>query len=150
MTIKNGRTNIRLGVVYAPQESRTNVPKLESMYKGISKQIQEGKKLGQSVVLVGDFNCRFGSRVKGNTDEMSKGGKVLLNMVKKHNMKIVNTSEKCTGLWTRTDGKKKSLLDYILMNKEDRELVKQIIIDEGREFTPYHPESGRNTQITTQ
>ena len=40
ITISNGRTNIRLGVVYAPQEGETTVPRLKEMYKRISKQIK--------------------------------------------------------------------------------------------------------------
>ena len=143
MTITNGRTNIRLGVIYAPQESKTKVTKLKEMYKGLAKQIEEARKRDQNVIVVGDFNCKVGSTVTGNTEDVSKGGKILLNMVNKQNLKILNAGKKCKGLWTRTDGTKKSVLDYILMNKEDEGLVKQMIIDEEREFTPYHVEGGR-------
>ena len=143
ITITNGRTNIRLGVVYAPQESETTVTRLKEMYKKISMQIEEAKKQNQNVVLVGDFNCKVGSTVEGNTEKVSKGGKILLEMVNKQNMKIVNTSDKCQGRWTRTDGTKRSILDYVLINNEDEEMVKQMIIDEEREFTPYHIEGGR-------
>lgn len=43
VAISNGRTSIRVGVVYAPQESKTNLEKLKIMYKGIKKQIQEAR-----------------------------------------------------------------------------------------------------------
>ena len=143
MTLTNGRNDIRLGVIYAPQESKTNVAQLKVMYKGLTKQIEEARKRKQHVVMVGDFNCKVGDAVEGNKEEVSKGGKMLLNLANKQNMKIVNSSKKCKGVWTRTDGTKKSVLDYILINKEDEEMVKQMIIDEDREITPYHKDGGR-------
>ena len=36
VTISNGRTNIRMGLVYAPQENETKVAELKTMYKSIS------------------------------------------------------------------------------------------------------------------
>ena len=68
---------------------------------------------------------------------------MLLELVKKHDLKIMNASKKCQGVWTRTDGSKKSILDYIIIDKEDEEMVKEMIIDEERDFTPNHTQDGR-------
>ena len=143
VTISNVRTNIRMGILYAPQENKTTVSKLKEMYKGISNQIKEAKTKMQNVLLVGDFNCKVGKTIKENTEDVSKGGKLLLKMVSKQDLNIMNSSETCQGVWTRTDGKKKSILDYIIVNKEDEELVKEMIIDEERDFTPSHTQDGR-------
>ena len=148
VTIANGRTNIRFGIVYAPQENKTSIVKLKEMYKGISKQINEAKDKNQNVLLVGDFNCKIGKDIKDNTDEVSKGGKLLLKMTKKMNMKIMNTSDTCQGVWTRVEGEKKSVLDYVIMNRADEDLVKTMYIDEDREITPKHEDDEGRTIFT--
>ena len=143
VTISNGRTNIRMGLIYAPQESETTVPELKIMYKNISRQVKLAKENNQNVLLLGDLNCKIGGNIKNNSEEVSKGGKILMEMVRKQGLKIANASEKCQGTWTRTDGTKKSILDYVILDREDEELIKEMIIDEGRERTPSHYENGR-------
>ena len=143
VTISNGRTNIRMGLVYAPQENETKVAELKTMYKSISGQVKKAKEKKQNLLLIGDFNCKIGSVVKKNTEEITRGGNMLLDMVGKHDLKIMNTSKKCQGVWTRTDGSKRSILDYVIVENEDEELVKEMIIDEEREITPNHNQDGR-------
>ena len=138
LVMSNGRHNIRIGIVYAPQESKTNLTKLKTMYKGITEQVEEAKLKNQSLLLVGDFNCKIGKTLDGNSEELTKGGKMLNNLVLKQNLKILNSSRKCKGLWTREEGEKKSVLDYVLVDANDEELVKKITIDEEREITPKH------------
>ena len=144
ITIANSRNNIRLGVVYAPQESKTKLDKLEQMYKGIKKQVKEAKCKKQDVLMVGDFNCKVGKAITGNTDEITKGGKLLIELVKNQNLKLLNASKKCRGLWTRVEGEKKSVLDYMIVDAENEELVKEMWVDEEKLFTPKHLVAGRN------
>ena len=68
MTIANGRTNIMLGVIYVPQENKTNIGKLKEMYKDLTGQIIESKKQRQNLLLVEDFNCKVGNAIRNNTD----------------------------------------------------------------------------------
>ena len=83
VTLSNGRNNIRMGVVYAPQENKTKLDELQVMYKGLKEQIKQARKEKQNILLVGDFNCKIGPRIKGNTDEITKGGKLLVDMAQK-------------------------------------------------------------------
>ena len=144
ITLSNNRNNIRIGVVYAPQEKETNVNKLKLMYKSIKEQIKEAKAKRQEVLIVGDFNCKVGTIVAGNTEEISKGGKLLKELIKNQNLRLLNTSKKCNGLWTRVEGEKKSVLDYMIVEAENEELVKGMWIDNEREYTPKHLVEGRN------
>ena len=148
LTLSNGRNNIRMGVVYAPQENKTNVTKLKVMYKGLKEQIKQARNKKQDVLLVGDFNCKIGARIKGNTEEISKGGKLLIDLADKLGLKILNESTACKGLWTRQkkvlNHVEKSVLDYVLVDELDEELVESMVIDEERECTPYHIEDGRH------
>ena len=138
-----------MGVVYAPQENKTNIPELKVMYKGLKEQIRQARMKKQEVLLVGDFNCKVGSRINRNTKEISKGGKLLIDLADKHGLKILNESSVCKGLWTREkkvlNHTEKSVLDYVLIDEQDEELVESMIIDEEREFTPYHIEDGQHT-----
>ena len=52
-------------------------------------------------------------------------------------MEILNTHPKCKGLWTREEKGSKSVLDYVLVNKEHQESVEEVIIDEEKVITPY-------------
>ena len=41
VVISNGRVNIRVGIVYAPQENKTKLSQLKLMYKEIKNQIEK-------------------------------------------------------------------------------------------------------------
>ena len=135
--ISNERINIRVGLIYAPQESRTKLPELAEMYKKIEKQIETGKNNKEKTLVIGDLNCKIGEKIKGNTEQISKGGKLLIKLAEKNNMEIINTTEVCEGTWTRDENGKKSVLDYALINKEEIESVKKMYIDEKKEITPF-------------
>ena len=138
ITINNGRNNIRIGAVYAPQESRTPVGKLKIMYKKLREQIKEAKTKNQHILMIGDFNCKVGKYLKNNKEEVTSGGKMLLNMIKDTEMELVNKTNTCKGLWTRVEGNQKSVLDYVIMNKDDLDLVEEMTIDEERSITPWY------------
>ena len=96
--INNGRIALRLGVVYAPQENVTPVKELKRMYKEIEENAEIAQRERQMIVVVGDFNCKIGKHIKGNKETVTKGGRLLLKMVRKNNLKIVNASNKTKGI----------------------------------------------------
>ena len=79
LVIDNTRIKIRVGVIYAPQESRTSKEQLKVMYEKIGEQVLFAKEKGQKLLILGDFNCKIGEIINGNKPEVSKGGKLLLN-----------------------------------------------------------------------
>ena len=136
IVIDNSRIKLRIGVIYAPQESRTSKETLKEMYKSIEEQVIAARGKDQQVLLVGDFNCKTGEVVKGNTKEVSKGGKLLLNMVNHHKLTILNSTEKCHGIWTREEGNSKSVIDYIIADKDGESALLEMKIDEKKELAP--------------
>ena len=58
-------------------------------------------------------------------------------MIQKENMSLVNADDKhrCKGLWTKQQGKEKSVIDYVMTNKEYLYSIKEMIIDETKEYT---------------
>ena len=129
-------TNVRIGVVYAPQESRTNLGTYKEMYNKIEEQIEIGGKKKQKVLIVGDFNCKVGKEIANNHEEVTKSAKYLLKMRDRQNLKILNSDKRCKGLWTRVQGTYKSVLDYVLVAKEDQDNFISMLVDECKEYAP--------------
>ena len=59
-------------------------------------------------------------------------------MLQKENMSLVNADKhRCKGLWTREQGKGKSVIDYVMTNIEYLNSIKEMIIDETKKYTTY-------------
>ena len=99
--LDNGKEKIRIGTVYAPQESKTRLTELKKLYKVIETHINESQKVKEKLVLVGDFNCKVGKLIEGNSETVTKGGRLLQKLVNKHNLLILNAKPNCQGKWTR-------------------------------------------------
>ena len=74
----NKVTRARMGVVYMPQEKSKSVEELKEIYLVIEEQIEAAIKQNERLVLMGDFNCKVGEIIPGNTGEITKGGRILL------------------------------------------------------------------------
>ena len=142
--MNNGKIAVRIGLVYMPQESRTKKDKLQIIYDNIAKQIQKAEFEKQHILICGDFNCKIGEKIPRNDAKVTMGGKMLLTMLKKHNLMVVNATEKCRGVWTRTQGNEKSILDYIIMKESDEDNIVQMVIDEDKIWAPYKLEAHNN------
>ena len=94
-------------------------------------------------MIVGDFNGKIGTEIEGNKEEITKGGRLLMQLVKRMQMEIVNKTDKCKGLWTREEGNTKSVIDYIIVNKEEIDSIVSMQIDEEKQSTPYRKEGKR-------
>ena len=64
------------------------------MYKRIGQQIEEAKLKGKKVIVLGDFNCKVGTLLNVNKKEVTKGGKLVINILKDNEMQIANTEKK--------------------------------------------------------
>ena len=45
------------------------------MYQEIKDQIEQAKKQCQNILILGDFNAKIGTRIKGNKETVTKGGR---------------------------------------------------------------------------
>ena len=133
----NGQLKLKIAAVYMPQENQTKIGQLRKLYKNLEKEIMKSQLEKESVMVLGDFNCKVGKEIKGNTEEITKAGKLMIELCQNTGLTIVNAEEKCEGLWTRKEGTSKSILDYVLMWKEDMEFLEHMKIDKNHEYTPY-------------
>ena len=139
--IDNKKTKLKLGVIYAPQENTRPNRELKKMYEEIKDQIEQTTQQCQNFIILGDFNAKIGTTTKGNKETVTKGGRQIIELVDKQDMVMLNEESKiCKGLWTREQGKEKSVIDYVITNKENLQKIRKIIIDENKEFATYRTE----------
>ncbi len=119
-----------IGVYYGPQESE-NAEKTERQYNIITTQIltlsQEG-----DIILTGDFNAKVEIKQQNISQEQSRNGKYLENMVAHTNSTILSTKE-VYAKWTRMNRSKpdeKSIIDYIITPTNNINQIENIVIDE--------------------
>ncbi len=110
---------------------------MNDMYKRIEERTQKAKKNGERPIIMRYFNCKRGTKMKGNKEEITTAGKILVEIVNKNKYLIANGIEKCQEKWTRQCGENKSILDYIILKEEDESDIKEIRIDEERKYTPF-------------
>ena len=102
--------------------------------------MQQAVQQDEKPIFMGDQNCKVGKHISHNREEVSKGGRLLLNHVKKYNPSILNAEKLCKGTWTGREGSEKSIIDYIITKQEDVNYFTEIIIDENKYITPYRVE----------
>ena len=76
--INNNHIKIRIGVV--PQESRITVQEFAECYNKIENKIEKANPDKQHILVVGD--CKIGNKIIGNDNTITKGGKMLIKVVK--------------------------------------------------------------------
>ena len=81
ISLDNNKITIR--IIYAPQESRTLKQELNEMYKDIESQISMAEEKQQKLLLIGDLNCKVGNLITGNTEQVTKGDRILMKMINK-------------------------------------------------------------------
>ena len=145
--INNNKVKLRIGVVYFPQEQDQN---LKEIYKIIKEQVQESGKNNESIMIVGDFNSKIGKDIEGNHDVVTRGGRKLRKFVEKQGLKIINSQERCEGTWTRDEKGVKSVLDYVLVDDELSDHIKEMKVhDEDRDISPFHLKQVTTKKIKT-
>lgn len=70
------------------------------MYDRMEGEIKTSKVNQEKIFIMGDFNCKIGTKVAGYNEEITKGWKILLKMVEKEQMKVLNAQDKCKKRWT--------------------------------------------------
>ena len=79
------KTIYRIGVVYIPKGDMEKTKVLKETYNQIEEQVNKAGEQQQKIVIMGDFNCKVGRIIDGNKDEVTKGGKMLIEMKQEGN-----------------------------------------------------------------
>ena len=135
--LNNNVVRARIGIVYMPQEETKSVAELKKIYRIVEEEIETALQQNQNLVIMGDFNCKIGATIPGNMEKITKGGRILLKIINKYNLCVLNSEKICSGKWTRIEGQEKSVLDYVIVKKEDKDLFTSMEVDEEKLYTPY-------------
>ena len=148
--IDNTKIKARIGAVYAPQESKTPKSEMKKFYDEIQKKVQQAKEQEKNITLTGDLNAKIGEHIKGNNQQITKGGRLLLKLANSEGLTIENAKSCCKGRWTRIENGAKSVIDYILVAERTENYVENMQIDEEKEYTPYNLEKSGERVHTDQ
>ena len=131
--------NVRLILVYGPQEDASEVEK-PMFYDRVTYQIERAKLVGESVILIEDFNAKLGKDLtKNDIHDMSKNGKLLYQLYTNAELELLNSGDKCKGVLTRINNKncfEKSVLDYAFFSPSLISYIESLNIDEMKCETP--------------
>ena len=139
LTVKISINNfsLRLVVAYGPQENEPSDRK-EEFFKDLEIEVKSCKVNDDNMIMIGDLNSKIDVQ-ECKIIPLSNNGKFLEEIISRSDLKVMNFSEKCEGKWThvvRTTGKK-SVLDYIIVNKELDNDIKEVLVDEELLYTPF-------------
>ncbi|MCH2405851.1 MAG: reverse transcriptase family protein [Nitrosopumilus sp.] len=130
---------IRIILLHGPQEGDQMEERLE-FYESVAVEIERCRVSEEIPIILGDLNAKIEKHNEG-VKACSANGFRLKEVIENYDLKVVNFHEKTDGKWTRILKNKKdiskSILDYILLDKQHYTQVKEMIIDEERFFTPY-------------
>ena len=117
-----------IGSYYGKQETRTSKNEIEREFQLLSEEIDEKSKDGE-IFLAMDANAKIG--ILG--EEISRNGKLLLDVVRKQNLIVMNCTNKCVGNITRQNTNncdEISAIDFIIANDTVEKWITEMSIDE--------------------
>ena len=130
--------------IYGNQEGRTSNDDIKDNWNVILENVSNIERANEEVVLIGDMNKLVGNGeygIKDNNPKVSFGGTLIHDLLKTEKYIILNSSEKCIGgPFTRIDPSNpdiKSCLDLCIISKGLLKYVVELVIDDGRLFTPH-------------
>ena len=110
----------------------------KTFFDKLNEQIETAKFSESLVCIEMDANAKLGSKVINGdpASEMSANGKLLHELIIRHDLVVVNASDLCAGIITRvnitTIRSEKSILDYFIVCQSFFSLITSMTIDEDR------------------
>ena len=93
---------IRFLTAYGPQEGASE-DKINKFYATLEEEILCCEQDGCGLIAEMDCNAKLGKEIiKGDPNNMSVNGKILWDLIERRDCMVVNTSEKCKGIITRS------------------------------------------------
>ena len=130
---------VRIINAYGPQED-CNQEYTLSFWQRIEEEVLSARDNDCLVLIQLDANAKLGKGIiQNDPNDISNNGCILLDLVKRLNLTVANSLDRCSGVITRervtTDGIERSVLDYILVCDRMRDSLESMMIDDKRNFT---------------
>jgi hypothetical protein len=128
--LTQGKNKTAIGVYYGPQENQPTEERQRHIdtLKAQTNQIKQEA----TIILTGDFNAKIKIDKGEIHQETSSNEKMLEELIEENNLTPISTMANLWN-WTRVNRQnpeEKSIIDYILINRDDEELVQDMTIDE--------------------
>ena len=147
--IKNKENTIAIGTVYMGVQDNTDSRHEwnEGIYTDLAKDICELRKLNAKILLCGDFNGHISNGedgIIGNHFGINPNGQRLIDFTEQNGLKNMNVKNKLIngtlqsfskGIWTREFQSTKTIIDYLLVDESSEPIIKNMIIDDKRQFS---------------
>ena len=99
--VRTQQQNIRIINAYGPQEDSTNRDVIFEFWQEIEQEIISGKEKSCLIVIQLDANAKLGNKViKDDPNDISENGKIMLDIIKRHNLTVTNSMNICDGVIT--------------------------------------------------
>ena len=135
---------VYIGTYYGKQETTCSMQKITDEMDLLSEELLEKKQEGE-VILCMDANAKIGLI----REDVSRNGKLILNVFDECEMVVINGTEKCNGKITRQNRKnpeEKSAIDFVTATPEASEWITNMKIDEDGDLRMRNKaESDHNT-----
>ena len=143
---------IRAIVLHAPQETDSTDVRTE-FFEELSVQVERCVDAGDRLIILGDFNARIHEEAD-QIQSSSPNGQLLQQLIVDNDLKVGNFSPQTSGLWTRIQRKKdgevcKSVIDYVLFQKETMPFLEDMTVDEEKIQCPYRETNTRKKKKIT-
>src|SRR5580658_7780013 len=132
--------------VYAPQAGKSAEEKEEFLF--LLQKVLSSIDDREGMILCGDLNCHVGAETDGYEDVHGENGyglrntegEMMLEMAQAMNLIVINTwfTKSDKRKITYVSGGHKSVVDYVLVRKRDRAMVKDVSVVSGEACLPQH------------
>ena len=135
--IKLTNKEIRIISGYGPQENWSENERMP-FFLALEQEIIKAEIAGKSVIIEMDANSKLGPNIiPGDMHSQSENGKILADIIQRHNLIVGNGLSKCKGLVTRKrvtkNGIEESIIDFVLISNDLKDDLESILIDDERE-----------------
>ncbi len=114
--IQSRDMKLAIGGVYIPPSNRKRpVRVIRAEFDALEAHQEKLSSDGWSILVLGDLNAHLrGERVGGEGAYPNVAGSCLREWVNQQSLHIFNNTARCYGKWTRIEGGKKSVPDYVI------------------------------------
>ena len=107
-------------------------------FLALEEEIVTAELLGKSIIIEMDANSKLGPDwIKKDPHNQSQNGRILAGILQRHNLTVVNSLNKCSGLITRRrvtrEGVEESVIDFVIISNDLLEDIASMEIDEHRD-----------------
>ena len=134
------KKQIRIIAGYGPQECAPVIVR-ETYRNTVEEQVVRATLAGASVIIAEDANAKLGPNwIPKDPNPMSENGKLLANMITRQELKVVNSSHKCTGGPVTRCRKvhrkeEQSCIDFLIISQDLNQSLVDALIDSNQIYT---------------